>query len=123
MAYEDDFYIRGNIIGYTGALNNAPTVYFAKVFSDALLGKKMFEFGRITQDHPHRDNMGRNKVRYARDYAIYNLQSDNQEYAAEFYQGDIRHRSRNPFIQVHEGDPAMDALAAAIARFPDRKPK
>lgn len=31
MSYHDDFYIKDNIIGYTGDILHNPTVYFKKV--------------------------------------------------------------------------------------------
>ncbi len=112
MGYRDDFYISGNIIGYTGAIGSDPTVYF-------LRGK---EFGRITQDHPNRDNIGRNIVRTHGDYSITNDVTTG--HAVEFYNTKIRHRSRNPFMPI-EKVKFMDQveLVKAIARFPNAKTK
>lgn len=111
MSYEDSFYVADNIVGYTGDLNDNPTVYFQ-------LGNK---FGRITQDHPKADNIGRNKVREYEDYSHTN---NSQNKAEEFYGGKVRHTSRNPFIPSAGLDGAeMSELAKAIEKFPDIKSK
>lgn len=111
MSYEDDFYSEENIIGYTGNIDEAPTVYFRD-------GNR---FGRITQQHPHSDNVGRNLVRECKDYSIYNGDKGN---AVEYYNGKIRHQSRNPFIAVDgtSGD-VPEELVEAIANFPSIKAK
>ena len=62
MGYRDDFYVVGNMYGYTGKINEKPTVYF----------KTDTEYGRITQDHEHKNNIGRNKVRNADGYTLRN---------------------------------------------------
>lgn len=49
MADYDYFYNFDNFIGYTGDLQNYPTLYFV---SEAY-------YGRITTAHPHADNVGR----------------------------------------------------------------
>jgi hypothetical protein len=51
--YEDTFYVKSNIVGYTGNKFNYPTVYFRQ-------GNR---FGRITQKHQHANNIGRNKAK------------------------------------------------------------
>lgn len=107
MAYGNDFYVKANIIGYTGDLNDNPTVYFQK-------GNR---FGRITQDHPHANNIGRNRVREYTDYRISNVDGKAQEY----YNGSVRHTSRNSFIAVTSDTAAV--LALAISNFPNKKPK
>lgn len=107
--YRDDFYKKENIIGYTGSLTNNPTVYF----------KDGDEFGRITQNHGNPNNIGRNKVRSYSDYRINNTGKNGA--AQEYYNGKIRHSSRNPFISV--SDDSRDELAQSIARFTEIKPK
>ena len=62
MSYRDDFYIPRNIIGYTGNINNNPTVYFQNGAS----------YGHITQAHDIRQNIGREEVCQAQDYRIFN---------------------------------------------------
>lgn len=109
MAYQDAFYVEGNIIGYTGTLGQDETVYF----------RNGNTFGRITQDHPNADNIGRNEVRTYADYVIDN--SGPGGVAQEFYNGRVRHKSRNAFVAVNDGN--RNTLAQAIARFPNVKPK
>ncbi|MEW7278234.1 hypothetical protein ABW636_06535 [Aquimarina sp. 2201CG1-2-11] len=66
MGYRDDFYIKDNIIGYTGKLGSNPTVYFKK-------GK---EYGHITKYHYFVTNIGRKTVFSADDYTITNTGED-----------------------------------------------
>jgi len=106
--YEDGFYKRSNIIGYTGDINVNPTVYF----------KNGNKFGRITQDHTNKSNIGRNEVRIAGDYRITNTHNGK---AQEFYNGGVRHNSRNPFKPA--GWLEKFKLAKAIQRFPNKKAK
>lgn len=109
MAYRDDFYIAANIIGYTGDVNNNPTVYF----------RNGNDFGRITQAHNNPNNVGRNVVRTYADYQIANTGQGGV--AQEFYNGAVQHTSRNPFVPVSDGVRAT--LAQAIVNFPDQKNK
>lgn len=106
--YEEAFYKKDNIIGYTGTLISNPTVYFRE-------GNK---FGRITQFHNNPSNIGRNKVRTASDYKITNT---NYGKAEEYYDGGVRHKSRNPFRPANFFEKII--LARAIDRFPDQKKK
>jgi hypothetical protein len=69
MGYRDDFYKKDNILGYTGDLMKDPTVYFAdagglnpKTVDVDGRTQVLVSFGRITQDHPHKNNIGRGKV-------------------------------------------------------------
>ena len=105
--YEDDFYVKANITGYTGNLNINPTVYF----------KSGNKFGRITQDHPNKDNIGRNVVRTVLDYTIRNRNG----HAEEYYNGAVRHRSRGEYREASEYEKGV--LATAIELFPNKKPK
>ncbi|MBB1268164.1 hypothetical protein [Shewanella sp. SR44-3] len=109
MPYETDFYVKSNIIGYTGDLNNNPTVYF----------KNGNKFGRITQDHGHQDNIGRNKVREYADYDISNVEGR----AREYYNGDYQHTSRHAFVPLNGNQNTLNTLAQAINAFPNAKPK
>lgn len=113
MGYCDDFYVKANIIGYTGDLKDSSkvTVYFRN-------GNK---FGRITQDHPHQDNIGRNQVRDCGDYRIGNNANNKCE---EFYNGAVKHTSRNAFVAVPQTSvDTIDVLAKAITAFPNAKSK
>ncbi len=107
--YRDDFYIVQNIIGYTGNITSNPTVYF----------KDGYSFGRITQDHPDRDNIGRNKVRVENDYKISNMNGK----AEEYYGGTVRHTSRGLFREVKPSDWQNAYIMLAIPKFKDLKPK
>jgi hypothetical protein len=109
MGYSDDFYVSGNIIGYTGDVNTNPTVYF----------RTGNTFGRITQDHPNRNNIGRNVVRTKGDYSIGNTGPNGV--CQEFYDGAVQHTSRNPFNAVSDDNRAT--LANAITNFPNQKNK
>jgi hypothetical protein len=62
MGYRDDFYVVGNIIGFTGLLHQSPTVYF----------HAGTEFGHITQDHWFEGNRCREGVRNDPNYTIDN---------------------------------------------------
>ena len=104
--YEGSFYVRGNIIGYTGDIESNPTVYF----------KEGNKFGRITQDHPIASNIGRNLVRTASDYKITNGSNGKAE---EFYNGGVKHRSRNPFKTASWFE--KFTLSKAIDRFKEKK--
>lgn len=113
MGYCDDFYVKANIIGYTGNKMESGklTVYFRS-------GNK---FGRITQDHPDADNIGRNKVREYSDYKIGNNTSGVCE---EFYDGEVKHTSRSAFVAVPQSEGVtITVLAKAISAFPNAKSK
>lgn len=107
--YRDDFYRAENIIGYTGDLGNNPTIYFTDGYY----------FGRITQDHGHADNIGRNIVRFASDYKIENDASTGSAY--EYYDGACRHKSRNKFIPASYEN--LYELEQAINKFKGIKSK
>jgi hypothetical protein len=147
MGYRDDFYTRDNIIGYTGDLHGPFTVYFAdagvlnprtKEVNGRL--QVLVSFGRITQEHPHEDNIGRGKVHECYSYSISNVQRpDGREHAQECVYGRSElkalgmkvkgkedehlsfHPSRNRFESVTAGN--INLLAGAIRRFPDAKAK
>ncbi|WP_108263356.1 hypothetical protein [Mangrovicoccus ximenensis] len=112
MGYRDDFYVIGNIIGYTGCLIGNPTVYF----------RNGNDYGRITQFHGIRTNIGRASVRTHPQYRIGNYYSRGRIVAKEFEGTRCKHTSRNPFIGRQLFRPHDDTLlAAAIRRFQDQK--
>ncbi len=110
MGYRDDFYIGENIIGYTGDRQNKPSVYF---FHGG-------EFGRITQNYPEADNIGRNKVRRYFDYKIYNSKYDGC--AIEYYAGEVQHESRSPFVAIGNQDIIRWVLAISTVAHKELKP-
>lgn len=108
MGYRGDFYIRQNIIGYTGNINHNPTIYFQDGTS----------FGHITQEHAVRQNVGREEVRQAQDYEIRNYHGRAQEWAG----GRCFHESRNAFISVANlGHIGMCMLALGISKHKEKK--
>ncbi len=114
MGYRDDLYQAKNIIGYTGdhMFRDRVTVYF---ISGA-------DFGRITQYYPDDEtNVGRNKVRTAHDYKIYNSKTDGC--AVEFYDGSVQHESRSPFVPVGGNDILKYELAKSILAHTELKSK
>jgi hypothetical protein len=114
MGYEDEFYRAENIIGYTGDINNKPTVYF----------QTTSQYGRITQAHPKVDNIGRNKVRSiaADNYTWKNVDVPGKgKRMVEYRNGQKFHTSRNFFIEVT--DETRDLLAAAITTYENAKSK
>ena len=82
MGYMDSLYRRENIIGYTGDINNNPTVYFFAVSPgrDGLPKTKrvgnsqkiLFLNGHITQAHDEASNVGREVVTESWSYSIMN---------------------------------------------------
>jgi hypothetical protein len=139
MGYRDDFYTAKNIIGYTGNLNDNPTVYFAN--ADALdptldqvdgMDKIVWEYGHITQAHPRADNVGRERVFASYSYNIFNVQTQSGDHRAKesVYGrlGGLRpdnegystfHTSRNTFERVTKGNHHI--LAQAIVRHQNIK--
>ncbi|MBI5056709.1 MAG: hypothetical protein HZB61_08855 [Nitrospirae bacterium] len=107
--YRDDFYIAQNITGYSGNITSNPTVYF----------RREHEFGRITQEHDDKTNIGRNKVRIASDYKIYNEGG----FAREFYNAKVQHDSRGLFREVKPSDWQSAYLILAIPKFTELKSK
>lgn len=116
MPYREDFYISKNIIGYTGKLHENPTVYF----------KTQAEYGRITQYHKNKKNIGRNKVRSTASYSYGNeeVERDGEMKTVLVERnGDMVHVSRNEFIEVDQNSAAIAVLMQAIGKFPNIKPK
>jgi hypothetical protein len=143
MGYRDDFYKKENIIGYTGDLSDIKyTVYFADAGGlnprlTNVNGKQqvLVSFGRITQDHPNKKNIGRGTVHECYSYTIYNDGDQAKECVygqRELDEIGLRgrddddgfmsfHTSRNRFEQVTAGN--IEILATAIKRFPNAKEK
>jgi hypothetical protein len=90
MGYRDDFYIAENIIGYTGKLQENPSVYF-------FIGGASKTFGHITQDHGVPENIGRGKVKTDPDYKYGNIRSKGKRFFYERW-SDGRHPSRHLLI-------------------------
>ncbi|MBD9358720.1 hypothetical protein [Methylomonas albis] len=144
MGYCDKFYIKENIIGYTGDLRGIKfTVYFADAGGlnpdiVEIDGRQqvLVRFGRITQDHRHKDNIGRGEVHECYSYTIFN-DVDGKAKECVYGRRELKrigmrvkggddefltfHPSRHRFESVHAGN--IDILATAIARFPNAKPK
>jgi hypothetical protein len=122
MTYRDDFYVAGNMYGYTGQVNNSPTVYFVSAT----------EHGRITQDHPRKDNIGRDVVKGNEGYSIGNVTDDNGVLRSVEYDEyveydratfDRMHRSRGPLVLISQTTPAGDRalLSQSIWRHTELK--
>lgn len=109
MSYEEEFYTPENIIGYTGDFQVNPTVYF----------KNGNKFGRITQTHADNDNIGRSLVREYTDYRIGNTAPSGT--AEEYYDGEVQHVSRHPFVAAQEHSHGKTVLAASILAHTEAK--
>jgi hypothetical protein len=119
MSYRDDLYCAENLIGYTGTLNDFPTVYFHKPSTG--------EFGHITQRHPIVENVGREVVQTAAGgYHIEteDVTNDNGDVIgkglAEYNGSHCFHASRSEFIPKDASNEGI--LLQAIQRFPHEKP-
>jgi hypothetical protein len=143
MAYRDGFYKKENILGYTGDLTDTKfTVYFtqANTFNPRTVevnGRKqvLVSFGRITQDHSNKKNIGRGEVHECYSYSIFNEGDHAKECVygrRELKQIGMNekggegehlsfHTSRNRFEEVTAGN--IEILAAAIGRFQNAKKK
>lgn len=130
--YRPDFYVRENMIGYTGELHNAPTIYF----------KSATEYGHITQAHKLASNVGREMIgmltisdgRRRFDYTLRNTRmklrkgGPIEEHAIEQYIEATSgayiniHLSRNKFVDIKRKNvKAVDMMAQAIWRHPSLK--
>ena len=139
MGYEDNFYKKENILGYTGKIDDDPTVYFASISGKTKTVKDrqqlLTKFGHITQFHDRDDNIGRELVRECYSYAIYNnfqsakesvyglnewdkVASKRKSYVQE-NQHNVFHSSRFFFIHVNSGN--IEILAQAIKNHQKRK--
>src|SRR5262245_63408503 len=110
MAYKSDFYIPENIIGYTGQIEQNPTVYFLKGPPQG-----PHTFGHITQGHQIGPNEGREKVCRA---ALYEMRASPQGTLEEWADGVMIHPSRSPFISARNLSAKKKwLLSTSIARF------
>lgn len=121
MGYRDDFYKLENIIGYTGTVENNPTVYF--IVMRERDGEDIYVFGRITQAHMQADNIGRERVYASAHYSGMNEEDDyGREVWVECIGERVIHTSRNPFVRIEDCSPRQKAvLARAISGFPEIK--
>jgi hypothetical protein len=139
MGYKDDFYVKQNIIGWTGDINGkAFSVYFAdcggtppKTVRVADVDQIVVQFGHITQKHDCPYNIGREEVGESFSYSIFNgggggrmTESVIGEVGLEKLKSgkgitdddhDVFHDSRSPFNSVTKG--SIDRLAAVIDKF------
>jgi hypothetical protein len=136
MGYRDDFYIKDNILGYTGNLHGNPTVYFAdaggvnpKLVKVGDRTQVVVSFGHITQVHDIPTNIGREEVGESWSYSISNVQMSDGIHGQECIYGYLKgakkpehvdfHTSRNPFESATKGN--LEILALAIDKFPKIK--
>jgi hypothetical protein len=106
MGYRDDFYMVQNIIGYSGNLNDFPTVYF----------QKGDEYGHITQKHPDSQNVGRMEVYKSAGYWIGNEMVGSTLKLVEKVNGKIFHESRSTLTKVDTFDPSNRDTVALLAQ-------
>ena len=124
MGYCDEFYVVGNIFGYTGdlqcvfgaggVLESGPTVYF----------QTATEYGHITQVHRKPANVGREQVRTKlTGYVGQNeLVKGETRFVQKVYQY-VMHTSRSALVTVGQGETeTLDLLAQAITRYTEVKP-
>ena len=112
--YRPDFYIPENIIGYTGRIDDNPTVYF---MTGPAHGPN--EYGHITQAHDIGPNVGREGVHRSARYEMRVGATGNLE---EWDGGRCIHPSRHPFTAVAGLKPKSKyLLSCAIARFSEKK--
>lgn len=144
MGYRDDFYTKDNILGYTGTLEDNPTVYFAdagginpRTVKVGGKDKVLVSFGHITQVHEIATNVGRERVGESYSYTIANVIYDGKERAQECVYGQEEldklglrgyptpdghldwHVSRNRFESVTAGN--IQILALAITKHQNIK--
>lgn len=118
MGHRDDFYVRGNIIGITGPVNELPSVYFKSGAG---------EYGHITQVHYYNFNWGRTQVEKDPGWQITNTcpkvcgcgQKASHEISGA---GRCFHVSRSLFKPVSElSQDELTVAAEAIHRCPFTK--
>jgi hypothetical protein len=118
MGHRDDFYVRDNIIGITGPVNELPSVYFQNAGG---------EYGHITQVHYYDFNWGRTQVTTDKGWKITNTcpascgcgQETSHEIGGD---GKCFHRSRSKFKALAELTKSeLDVVAEAIFRCPFAK--
>jgi hypothetical protein len=106
MGYRDDFYMVQNIIGYSGNLNDFPTVYF----------QTKDEYGHITQKHPDPQNVGRMEVYKSTGYSIGNEMVGSTLKLVEKVNGKIIHESRSTLTKVDTFAPGNKETVALLAQ-------
>lgn len=106
MGYRDDFYMVQYIIGYTGDLNDFPTVYFHK--GD--------EYGHITQKHDIPQNVGRMEVKKSKGYSIGNEMINGTLKLVEKENGKIFHESRSTLTNIDTIDPNERETVALLSK-------
>jgi hypothetical protein len=93
MGYRDNFFVVPNMYGYTGNINENPTVYFMS----------QTEHGRITQYHPREANVGRDVVKTNEGYSIVNQLDDDGVMKCMEFEGEYRaHKSRGRLVLISE---------------------
>lgn len=118
MGYRDDFYVRGNIIGITGPVQELPSVYFRSAGG---------EYGHITQIHYYNFNWGRTDVTNDPGWQITNAcpaQCGCGSNASHEIDGNgvVFHVSRSLFRPVAGLSAAdLDVVSEAIHRCPHQK--
>ena len=114
MGYEDGLYCAKNIIGYTGEIDDSPTVYFLEQ-----VDARTQRFGHITQAHWLWLNTGREKVHSASNYTYVNKNLHGTKRLVEEAEG-FYHESRHEFIPTGPGH-IKEELEKSIARFQQMK--
>ena len=108
MGYANNLYQPKNIIGYTGDLNNFPTVYF----------KQGDHFGNIVQKHKNPDNIGRDIVASSSLYQI--LNSPVRDVLEEYIGVTKIHTSSKTFKAVTNNE-ELNILSKAITTYQEIK--
>ena len=143
MGYRDDFYVKENIIGWTGDINgDAFTVYFAdcdgsppRTVRIAGVDQIVVQFGHITQKHDCPYNIGREEVGECFSYSIFNGGGNGamiesalgKKGMGKLKRGErledrdhkVFHDSRSAFNPVSSG--SVERLAAVINKFKNIK--
>lgn len=117
--YRANFYVPENIIGYTGALHENPTVYF----------QDGAEFGHITQAHDNAWNIGREPVMSEEPGTRYVIENNDNDVAEEKLVNPVTgatilrfHTSRSKFHDARRLNiDVLAILAGAIWRFSAKK--
>jgi hypothetical protein len=111
MGYRDDFYCMANLLGYTGRLNDFPTLYFQKT---TWFGG--IYFGHITQKHFMPGNVGRTPVQGPDPSYTAENELRHGGKLVERARGRLLHVSRNPLIRREQMNPAQLAFCANALR-------
>ncbi|GAA4277180.1 hypothetical protein [Aquimarina mytili] len=119
MIYNPELYKKENIIGWTGDIQNNPTVYF---MDDSTGDVKKINAGHITQSHSFSGNVGREKAITGK-YSIENTGPKNEQgenVSQEVLDGNVIHQSRSPFKPV-QNEEQREQLAQALNNHPKVK--